>query len=504
MTRGERVIAFIEAFCVIPEGTHVGAKVKLADFQKSFIKDIYDNPAGTDTAILSIARKNAKTATIAFLVLAHLVGPEAVRNSHIISGAMSLDQAAQVYNYAAKTAQMSEDLRDFVRPIPSKKTLIGIPMNVEYRAISAEGKTAHGKSPIVAIIDEVGQVRGPRSDFIDSITTAQGAYQNPLLIYMSTQAARDADLFSILIDDAIQNKPPKTVCHIYAADPDCDLDDESQWQKANPGMGIFRSVDDIRKQIAEAKRMPSKESMVRNLILNQRTAAVSPFVSKSVWEACGAEPSEMSGLVLRCGLDLSEKTDLTSAVFTALINGVVHVWPFFWVPEEGVDERSKRDRQPYDLWVKQGYIRTTPGATVGYNHVVSDLIDIIGDNEVESIAFDRWKIAAFKRECEIQGVELPLVEHGQGYKGMSEPINKLEEYMLNHKMAHGMNPVLTMCASNAKVTRDEAGGRKFDKIKSLGRIDGFVALTMAVGSIDSVNEGATSSPWDDPKFKMTG
>ena len=174
-TRGEKVIDFCQKFCLVPEGDHVGKPVVLAPFQKEFILAVYDNPHVTDTAILSIARKNAKTGTIAFILLAHIIGPEAKQNSRIVSGAMSREQAAEVYNLASKCVLISPKLRDKIRIIPSSKKLVGLLMGVEYQAISAEGKTAHGKSPILAILDEVGQVRGPQSDFIDAITTAQGA-----------------------------------------------------------------------------------------------------------------------------------------------------------------------------------------------------------------------------------------------------------------------------------------------------------------------------------------
>lgn len=206
LTRGERNCRFIESYCKIPEGQHIGKDVVLADFQVLFILAIYDNIHITDTALLSIARKNAKTGTIAFILLVHTVGPEAKQNSRIVSGAMSRDQAAEVYNLASKCVMISEKLSDIIRIVPSSKKLIGLPMNVEYQAISAEGKTAHGKSPILAILDEVGQIQGPQSDFVDAITTAQGAYDDPLLIYISTQSATDADLFSVLIDDAEKNK----------------------------------------------------------------------------------------------------------------------------------------------------------------------------------------------------------------------------------------------------------------------------------------------------------
>lgn len=481
LTRGERVIKFIQAYCVVPEGDKVGQKVRLSDFQKLFILAIYDNPHVTDTAILSIARKNAKTGTIAFILLAHLVGPEAKQNSRIVSGAMSREQAAEVYNLASKCVALSDELRDIVKPVPSSKKLIGLPMNVEYQAISAEGKTAHGKSPILAILDEVGQIRGPQSDFVDAITTAQGAYIEPLLIYISTQAATDADFFSIAIDDAKTNKPLKTVCHVYAADADGELLDEEQWRKANPALGLFRSLPDMRKQADKAARMPSFENTFRNLNLNQRVSLFAPFVSRGVWENNGAKPLPMSGMRVYGGLDLSSRTDLTSLVLVAVDGEDVHVWPYFWTPEGGLHDRADRDRQPYDVWVRQGYLKTTPGNTVNYEHVIKDIVDILGDNDLACMAFDRWRIDVFKKDCERLGVEFEMSEFGQGYKDMAPAVDNLEELLLNGTIRHGMHPVLTMCAANAVVIKDPAGNRKLDKQKATGRIDGMVALLMALG-----------------------
>lgn len=482
LTRGERVCKFIETHCIIPEGSKVGQKVVLEEFQEVFFLAVYDNRHVTDTAILSIARKNAKTGTIAFLVIAHLIGPEAVQNSRIVSGAMSRDQAAEVYNLAAKCLMLSQSLTDLVKIIPSSKTIIGLPMGTEYKATSADAKTAHGKSPIVAILDEVGQIKGPQSDFVDAITTAQAAYEDPLLIYISTQSATDADFFSIQIDDAERNKPKKTVCHVYCADKDADLLDEIQWRKANPALGSFRSMKDMIKQANKASRMPSFTSTFRNLNLNQRVSTVNPFVSLDVWKENGKEPEQFGDLIVYGGLDLSSRTDLTSLVLTARKdNGHLIVKPFFWTPEQGLRDRSKRDRVPYDLWVEQGFIRTTPGATVDYDYVACEIYDIIQDINLASVAFDRWRIDVFKKAMERHDINFDLTPFGQGFKDMSPAIDSLESDLLNARIQHGMNPVLTMCAANSVITKDSADGRKFDKHKATGRIDGMVALAMSVG-----------------------
>lgn len=489
MTRTEKIIAFIERYCRTPEGAHVGRPLVLADFQKQFIRDIYDNPHGTRRAILSVARKNGKSGLIASLLLAHLVGPEAKQNAQLVSGAMSRDQAALVFNLASKMVQQSPELSKLVRIVPSGKRLIGLPMNTEFRALAAEGRTAHGLSPVLAILDEVGQVRGPQSDFVDAITTSQGAHAEPLLICISTQAATDADLLSVWIDDAIGSNDPHTVCHLHAAAEGADLLDESAWRAANPALGLFRSEADLREQLTQAKRMPSMENTARNLLLNQRVSTDAPFVSPDVWKACGGTVEPFDGPVYG-GLDLSARTDLTALVLVGQVNGVWQVRPYFWTPLDTLIDRARRDRAPYDVWAGNGCLGTTPGASVDYEVVATDILDIVGDLDLVALAFDRWRMDVLKKELDRLGAELPLVEWGQGFKDMSPALDALEAELLNGRIAHGGHPVLTWCAANACVVQDPAGGRKLDKSRSTGRIDGMQALAMAMGvaSRESVSE----------------
>lgn len=484
MSRGERVIAFIERFCMAPEGQHVGSPLRLEPFQKKFILDVYDNPAGTHTGYLSIARKNGKTALIAAIMLAHLVGPEARLNSQVVSGARSREQAAQVFNYAVKMVQLSERLQSLVRVVPSSKRMIGIPLNVEYRALAAEGRTAHGLSPVLAILDEVGQVRGPQDDFIDAITTAQGAHEAPLLLAISTQAATDADLFSIWLDDAMSGEDPHIVCHLYAAPADAEVMDRGAWFAANPALGVFRSVADMQKEAGKASRMPTAENTFRNLCLNQRVTVFSPFVSPSVWDSCCAAPAslEEAGAEVYAGLDLSSRTDLTALVVGWRdADGCMHVVPFFWTPEKGLLDRAKRDRAPYDVWAREGVLRTTPGATVDYEVVVRDMVEIFAGLNLVALGFDRWRIDVLRKECSRIDWEPPLVEFGQGFKDMSPALDLLEADLLNERVAHGGNPALTMCAAQSVVIKDPAGNRKLDKQRSTGRIDGMVAMAIMFG-----------------------
>jgi phage terminase large subunit-like protein len=495
---------FIERHCRIPEGDLVGQLVHLADYQEDFYYSVYDNEVHTRTAILSMARKNAKTATIAFTVIVHTAGPEAKLNSRISSGAQSRKQAAEVYNYAAKCVALSDTLRPIIKPVPSSKKLIGLLMNVEYEALAAEGATAHGGSPVVAILDEVGQVKGPSDPFIDAIVTSQGAYSDPLLIVISTQAPTDADLLSIMIDDAERSQDPSIVCHLYTAPEECALDDQAAWAAANPAMGLFRSKADIEDKAEKAKRMPSSENAFRVLYLNQRVNMVAAFVSAATWKA-GNRPVA-DGIFERIanmgGLDLSATTDLTSLILTAREEGELHIDPYFWMPLEMVAEATRRDKAPYDVWVRNGLIRTTPGKVIDYDFVARDIGQITAGRPIAKIGFDRWRMDRMQMALDRQGVSLPLEPFGQGYMSMSPALDALEADLLKECIHHGGHPVLAMCAANAVAVSDTAGNRKLDKAKATGRIDGLVALAMAEGVEAMMQEAVPVSPWDDPNFSL--
>lgn len=489
MTRAEKVIAFVSKYCRVPEGTHVGQPIVLDEFQKKFIYAVYDNPAETREAILSMARKNGKTALIACLVLAHLVGTEAVQNSQIVSGAMSRDNAAIVFNLCVKMINLNPNLQRITRVITSLKKIYGLPMNTEYRALAKEGSTNMGGSPLLLILDETGQVVGSKDSFIDAVITSQGAHEKPLRLVISTQAANDSDLLSIWIDDALTGKDPQKICHLYAAEAGCDVLDKKAWKAANPALGKFRNLGDIQKMANDASRMPSFENTFRNLYLNQRVSMKSPFISRSVWQECAEETCPIEECdELYGGLDLSGKTDLTSLVLYGHKNGKWNAYPYFWAPAVGLEERAKRDRAPYDVWVKQGFIQTTPSATVDYDFVAAGIAEITKGKNVIAIAYDRWRIDILKKELDRLGLDLPLVDWGQGFKDMSPALDAIEAQILNATLRHGAHPVLTMCANNSIVTKNPAGDRKLEKMKTSGRIDGMVALAMAAGIAERTHE----------------
>lgn len=471
--------------------------MRLAEFQRKFIYDVYDNPNGTSRAYLSIARKNAKTALIAAIALAHVDGPEAFPNSQIVSGARSRDQASQVYNYAAKMVALSPTLSKRIRPVPSSKKLIGLAANVEYRALSADAQTNHGLSPRVAILDELGQVRGPHDDFVEAIVTSQGAYDDALLFAISTQAASDDDLFSRWLDDAKNEGDEHTVCHLYAAPEDCALDDPEAWAAANPALGIFRSRVELSRKATMAARMPSEENSFRWLYLNQRISADAPFIARGVWEANGAEVEPFDGREVWGGLDLAQRNDMSALVWVAE-GEKLDVKPHFWLPDQGLDFRAKRERVPYDLWAEQEYLHTSPGTTINYREIAQEVVDACEKWNVRSIAYDPNMAQALWPHLEDLGMAVEDIESlffrvAQGYGGMSPCVGELQALLLDERMRHGKHPVLTWHAQNAVLVRGRVSDQ-FMLAKPRGadhrRIDGMVALSMAVGRRAMMLEGA--------------
>lgn len=485
--RSERNAEWIERHCVIPEGKYVGESVRLTDEQRKWLADIYDSP--TRMFILSVGRKNAKTVFGAFLLLLHTVGPEAKRNSQLYSDAQSRDQAAILFHYAAKIVRMSPTLNQFVTIRDTAKELLCQELGTKYKALSAEASTAYGLSPAFALHDELGQVRGPRSELYDAIESAMGAQESPLSVVISTQAPTEGDLLSMLIDDAQTGTDPRVKVRLYSAPDDADPFDVETIKDANPHLDIFMNRDEVLAQAEKAKRLPSMEASYRNLILNQRVEANDPFVSKSIWDANGGEPEIEEGAEVYGGLDLSSVNDLTSL---ELVTPDGDVESTFWLPEQGISEKSRKDRVPYDVWADQGQLQLCPGKSIDYAWIAHKLRDVFDRYKVKAIAFDRWNMNNLRPWLAKAGFTEDEMERfepfGQGFKDMSPALRATESLLLNEQLRHGMHPVLRMCAANAVVQQDPAGNRKLAKDRSSGRIDGMVALAMAVGVMSKHEE----------------
>ena len=443
-------------------------------------------------AVLSIARKNGKTALIAALVLVHLVGPEAIMNGEIYSAANDREQAAQVFKVAAQIVRADEELGALLKIVDSTKSIVCYSNGSLYRALSAEAGTKHGLNPSVVIYDELAQARN--RELYDVLDTAMGARQEPLFATISTQSNDPQHILSQLIDDGLRADDLTTVTHLYEVPDDVEnVFDEAVWSLANPALGDFRCLEDMRAQAERAARMPSFEAAFRNLYLNQRVDAKAPLIARSEWVACQGDATFQPKEKIYLALDLSATTDLTAMVGISAEDGDrVQAW--FWKPADTLKLHETRDRVPYVLWAQEGFLETPPGRAIDYGFIAQRIAEISAEYEVIGIAYDRWRIEGLLKELLAIGVDayvdgkeaemagaLRLVPWGQGFRDMAPAIDALEISILERRFCHGGNPVLAWCVSNAIAISDPAGNRKLDKSKSRFRIDGAVATSMVLG-----------------------
>lgn len=482
LTRAERNIAWCEHYIRIPEGKFVGQPLRMAEFMKEDFRAIFDNPHGTRRAIISRGRKNAKTVETAMLMLLYLCGPEAAPNSQLYSTARSREQAAILFSLAAKMCRMNPELMEHVQIKDSAKEIHCGEVGSRYKALSADASTALGLSPRFVAHDELGQVRGPRDSLYEALETATAAQDNPISIIISTQAPNEQDLLSLLIEDARSGADPRTVLRLHTAPDELETFSDEAIRAANPAFDVFMNKSEVLAMAAAASRMPSRAAEYENLVLNRRVEAISPFVTRVAWELNGDDPDhdvflEEPSFV---GIDLSGKVDLTAMVQVAWRDRW-HVRAWFWTPADTLRDRAARDRAPYDTWAQAGLIRALPGQSLDYEMLAQEIGEALEGCDVQAVGFDRWRFDLLKKELDEIDVNLPLVPFGQGFKDMSPALETLETALLNGQIAHGNHPVLTMCMFNARVQSDAAGNRKLDKAKATGRIDGAIALAMAMG-----------------------
>jgi hypothetical protein len=344
--RAERNIEWCERYLFLPEGRNVGQRLQMAAFMQDDFRAIYGNPAGTRRAIISRGRKNAKSVECASILLLHLCGPEYRPNGALYSCAQSRDQAAIIFRLASKMVRMSPILRRVVKIRESAKELLCPGVGTSYKALSAETSTAFGLSPVLTIHDELGQVKGPRFPLYEALETATAAQDEPLTLVISTQAPTDADLLSMLIDDALTGADPRTVIRLNTAPMDADPFAEATIAKANPALLVFMNKAEVLAMAEDARRLPAREAEFRNLILNQRVEASNPFVTPNIWKACGAPVLPFSSTTpLYAGLDLSSVADLTALVMIGQPDAKKwHVHPTFWLPRGAGGEIAYRPR----------------------------------------------------------------------------------------------------------------------------------------------------------------
>jgi phage terminase large subunit-like protein len=472
-------------------GPFAGTNLKLRPWQTRFIKAVYrTNKQGkraVRTAVLSVARKNGKTQLAAALCLAHLSGPEAEPRGECYAVACTRFQAGRIFNEAVAIITKTPWLNDRINIVRFRKELEDLENGSTFDVLSADVAPVHGLSPSFVCYDELAQV--PSRALYDALGTALGGRAQPLMLVISTQAARDEAPMSELIDYGLRIQrgeitDPGFHLTLYSAPAEADPWKLATWKIANPALGDFRSLEDVKRLALQAQRMPAAELSFRGLILNQRCDATPQFLNMATWKACGDQPcnTNLKGRPVYAGLDLAASRDLTALVLVfADDSGDFDVVPYCWLPGETLQEREDEDHMPYRVWAQQGHLLTFPGRTTDPRVVVTKIAELHGIYNIRALAFDRWRIEDIRRELAAIGCNVELVPFGQGYKDLSPAVDVLERLVEEGKLRHGNHPVLAMAAGNAKVELDAAGNRKISKRRSIGRIDPLLALTMALG-----------------------
>ncbi|WP_426615380.1 terminase large subunit [Bradyrhizobium sp. McL0616] len=491
LSRPERVIAFLQ-FLPVTKGKKVGKKMRLLPDQAAFMRELYGRSAKRRVrlAIFSQARGNGKTGMLAGLTLCHLLGPESEPRGECYSAGIDRLQASLIFNemeaiiHAVPEFASHTNIQRFRKVI---EVLGGDGAGSKYEALSADGRRAHGLAPSFWCFDELAGVKD--RILLDNLQTAMGKRRRSLGVIISTQAASDIHPLSELIDDGLRGKDSSILVHLKTAPVDADPFDQNVIRACNPALGNFLDEGDIFAEAERARRLPSFESAFRNLRLNQRIA---PFgrdllMTAEAW-AAGDEPIDESiftdGRPVYGGLDLSACVDLTALVLcTADDGGVIHMMPRAWTPAETITERTITDRAPYDVWVRKGQLIAVPGAAIDLDFVAQEIGELSARMNIVQVNYDRWRISLLEQALARQGLTVPLVPHGQGYKDMAPAVDEFEKTVSMRRFRHGAHPLLKWCFGNAVVIRDAAGNRKLDKAKAYGRVDVAVAAVMAVGAM---------------------
>ena len=437
------------------------------------------------TSYLEVARKNGKSLMAAGVGL-YMMAADGEGGAEIYSAATKKDQARIVFGEAQRMVRQSQALQRsltvFRHNIHNEATFS------KFEPLGADSDSLDGLNIHCAIADELHAWRGRA--LWDVLETATGARRQPLM-YAITTAGFDRQSLCYQLHDYTKKVLSGVVENdsfcglIYSLDEGDDWQDESLWVKANPNLGVSKKWDDMRRLAAQAKEMPSALNAFLRLHLNQWTQAETRWLSRALWDACSTPVDEAALIGRRCygGLDLSSTTDVTAWVLVFPPQDEEEPWyvrPRFFIPEDNMHERVRRDRVPYDAWERAGYLTATPGNVVDYEWVLAQIDEDAQKFDIAEVAFDRWGAAHIQTQLIERGGEEWLVQFGQGFASMSAPSKEFEKLVLSGKLAHGGDPALTWMADNVVVRHDPAGNIKPDKEKSVEKIDGIVATIMAL------------------------
>ncbi len=483
-------VAFIESLCHT-KGTWAGKHFELIDWQEQIIRDIFGilKPNGYrqfNTAYVEIPKKQGKSELAAAVALLLTCG-DGEERAEVYGCAADRNQAKIVFDVAVDMVKFCPALSRRVKILESQKKLIYKPTNSSYQVLSADVANKHGFNTHGVIFDELHTQ--PNRKLYDVMTQGSGDARMQPLYFLITTAGNDTNSICYEIHQKAKdiekgNKiDPTFYSVIYGADESEDWTDPKVWRKANPSLGITVAEEKVRAACESAKQNPGEENAFRQLRLNQWVKQSVRWMPMDKWDLCAGKirEEELEGRVCYGGLDLSSTTDITafSLVFPPRDDEEEYIiLPYFWIPEDTLDLRVKRDHVPYDVWQRQGYLQTTEGNVVHYGYIEKFIEELGKKFNIREIAFDRWGAVQMVQNLENMG--FTVVPFGQGFKDMSPPTKELMKLTLEKKLVHGGHPILRWNMDNVFIKTDPAGNIKADKEKSTEKIDGVIATIMAL------------------------
>ena len=499
-------VMFIESLCHT-KGTWAGKPFELIDWQEQIIRDLFgvlksNGYRQFNTAYIEIPKKQGKSELAAAVALLLLCG-DGEERAEVYGCAADRNQAKIVFDVAVDMVRFCPALSKRVKILESQKKITYLPTNSSYQVLSADVANKHGFNTHGVIFDELHTQ--PNRKLFDVMLQGSGDARMQPLYFLITTAGNDTnsicyEVHQKAIDIAEGRKvDPTFYSVIYGAAEDEDWTDPKVWKKANPSLGITVGIDKVKAACESAQQNPGEENAFRQLRLNQWVKQSVRWMPMDKWDACAFPVSEddLEGRICYGGLDLSSTTDITAfvLVFPPLDEeDKYYILPYFWIPEETLDLRVRRDHVPYDLWERQGVLMTTEGNVVHYGYI-EKFIESLGEKyNIREIAFDRW--GAVQMVQNLEGMGFTVVPFGQGFKDMSPPTKELMKLTLEERIAHSGHPVLRWMMDNIFIRTDPAGNIKADKEKSTEKIDGAVAAIMALDRAIRCGNDTSASVYD--------
>lgn len=493
-----RVIGFFGEALRLAGGEHEGRPFLLHPSQKFILGSLFGwkGPDGSRrfrVAYIEQGKGNGKSPLAAGIGL-YMMMADGEPRAEVYAAAVDRDQAKVLFRDAVAMVGQSAALDSRITRSggPGREfNLAHLGSGSFFRPISSEsrGRGKSGPRPHCAILDELHE--HPTAAMLEFMRAGTKGRRQALIVAITNSGVVDAGSVCMQYHEYAervltrQYDDDSFFAYVCGLDAEDDWKDPAVWKKANPLLGVSIPLSYLQEQVREAVGMPSKQSIVRRLNFCEWVQSSDPFVDAGVWEANGGAVDVEALRGRRCfgGLDLSGKNDLTSLTLVFPDEaGALDVMQWFWTPEAGLRERSERDRAPYDRWVEEGWIIARDGKTIDYRWVAQQIGELTQAYAIEIIAFDRWRLDDLARDLDAEDVTVKLVPHGQGFRDMGPAVEALEDHLLESRLRHGGNPVLSWCVSNVRVVTDPANSRKFDKQRSKGRIDGAQSLAMAVNA----------------------